>query len=62
MSYPADAIGHHLYFQWRDHEGLFQRVACCTACEFVAVAPGTGYGRGRQLHSRYHKELTDGLL
>lgn len=57
MSFPADAIGHHLDFQWRDHEGYFQRVACCTACEFVKPAPGSGYARGRQLHSEAHRHL-----
>ncbi len=60
MSFPADAIGHHLDFQWRDHEGYFQRLACCSAegCEFVAVAPGSGYARGRQLHTEAHHHLT----
>ncbi len=57
MSFPADAIGHHLDFQWRDHEGLFQRVATCTGCEFVKPAPGSGYARGRQLHSAAHQHL-----
>ncbi len=26
--------------------------------QFVAVAPGSGYGRGRQLHSEAHHHLT----
>lgn len=59
MSFPADAIGHHLEFTWpaeRDH----QRTAACTGCDWAKPAPGTGYARGRQLHTEAHAHLLTG--
>lgn len=59
MSFPADALGHHLYF---DHprERDYKRTARCTGCpEWAEPAPGTGYGRARQLHSEAHRHLTE---
>lgn len=59
MSYPADAIGHHLYF---DHppERDYRRTARCTGCpEWAEPVPGTGYSRGRQLHSAAHAHLLE---
>lgn len=59
MSYPADAIGHHLHFTHPPERG-YLRTAACTAegCDFQAPAPGTGYARGRQLHTAAHHHLT----
>ena len=55
-AYPADAAGHVLYFDWppeRDH----QRTARCRGCTWSKPAPGTGYARGRQLHTEAHAAL-----
>lgn len=58
MSFPADALGHHLYFDHppeRDH----RRTATCTGCDWWAPAPGTSYQRARQLHTEAHRHLTE---
>ena len=57
MSFPADAIGHHLEFI-HPPERDYLRTAACTGCDFQAPAPGSGYGRGRQLHTEAHHHLT----
>ena len=59
MSFPADAIGHHLHFI-HPPERDYQRTAACTGCDFQAPAPGTGYARGRQLHTEAHAHLLTG--
>lgn len=56
MSYPADALGHHLEFI-HPPERDYQRTAACTGCDFRAPAPGTGFSRGRQLHTEAHADL-----
>lgn len=56
MSFPADAIGHHLHMTWpadRDH----RRTAACTGCTWTYPAPGTGYGPARLAHSVAHAHL-----
>lgn len=56
FAYPADAAGHVLYF---DHpaERDYMRTALCRGCDFAEPAPGTGYARGRQLHTAAHAHL-----
>lgn len=56
MSFPADAIGHHLHFI-HPPERDYKRTAACTGCSWSAPAPGTGYARGRQLHTAAHAHL-----
>lgn len=56
MSFPADAIGHVLYFE-NLPERDYKRTALCRGCDFQAPAPGTGYARGRQLHTEAHAAL-----
>ncbi len=62
MSFPADALGHHLYFDHPPERG-YKRTARCTAegCGWQAPAPGTGYARGRQLHTEAHAYLLTGV-
>lgn len=60
FAYPADAAGHVLYFT-HPPERDYQRTAACTGCSWLAPAPGTGYARARQLHSRHHRELIEKL-
>lgn len=58
MSYPADALGHHLYFDHppeRDH----RRTARCTKCSWIMPAPGTGYKRARVEHTRHHRGMAE---
>lgn len=56
-AYPADAAGHVLHF---DHlpERDYKRTALCRGCDWQAPAPGTGYARGRQLHTAAHPQFT----
>ncbi len=54
MSFPADAIGHHLHFT-HPPERDYKRTAACTGCTWSAPAPGTGYARARQLHRQHHE-------
>ena len=54
FAWPADEAGHVLDFRWIDDV----RHAACSGCDWTAPAPGTGYARGRQLHSEAHPELT----
>lgn len=56
FGYPADTIGHHLHFTHPPERGYLRTVAC-TGCDFQAPAPGTGYARGRQLHTAAHQHL-----
>ena len=45
-----------------EHTGPgFTREAKCTGCPWSAPAPGTGYARGRQLHTEAHAELLASL-
>ena len=57
MSYPADAIGHHLYFDHPPERG-YLRTAACTGCTWTYPAPGTGYGPARLAHTVAHQHLT----
>lgn len=56
MSFPADAIGHHLHFT-NPPERDYRRTAACTGCDWTIPAPGTGYQRARVEHSRAHAHL-----
>ena len=58
FAHPADEAGHVLHFE---HTGPgFTREAKCTGCPWSAPAPGTGYARGRQLHTAAHADLLAG--
>ena len=56
FAYPADAAGHVLYFEHLP-ERDYKRTALCRGCTWSAPAPGTGYARGRQLHTEAHAHL-----
>lgn len=56
MSYPADAIGHHLHMTWpaeHDH----RRHAACTGCDWTREAPGSTYTFAREAHTEAHQHL-----